>query len=335
VKIGYLGKQDSFALEMLRQMKAGNPQDEFLTWPPGEKAPAMDLEVLLAVGKVGAEELEGQTKLGLLQTASAGYDGIDVEAATKAGIWVASAPTTKTGNGESVAEFAVLLMLAASRRLNAALAFTRESEQIRPEKPEGNMALHGKTVCIVGLGGIGDLLVERLRGFGMVLTGVDKHPEHAPAGVKGYGSDELKVALAAADYVILAVPGTEKNENMIDAEVLAAMKKGAVLVNVARGTLVEEPALLAAVKSGHLYGAGIDVVKDEPVNAGNPLLTEQRIVVTPHIAGSTDVMLQGTVKYLSEVLAWYAKGIRPEGVVNEPKEPRITLREETQIDTSS
>jgi phosphoglycerate dehydrogenase-like enzyme len=325
VKVGYLGKQDSFAVEMLRQMKMGSPQNEFLTWLPGENAPAMDLEVLLAVGKVGAEELEGQTKLGLLQTASAGYDGVDVEAATKAGIWVASAPTTKTGNGESVAEFAVLLMLAASRRLNEELAFTRDSEQVRPERPEGNMALHGKTVCIVGLGGIGDLLVERLRGFGMVLTGVDKHPEHAPAGVKGYGSEELKIALAAADYVVLAIPGTEENENMIDAEVLAAMKKGAVLLNVSRGTLVDETALLVAVTSGHLYGAGLDVVKNEPVKPDNPLLSEPRIFVTPHIAGSTDVMLEGTVKYLREVLAGYKKGIRPEGAVNEPKEPRVPL----------
>jgi phosphoglycerate dehydrogenase-like enzyme len=325
VKIGYLGKQDSFAVEMLKQMKAGNSQDEFLTWLPGEKAPAMDLEVLLAIGKVGAEELEGQTKLGLLQTASAGYDGVDVEAATKAGIWVASAPTTKTGNGESVAEFAVLLMLAASRRLNEELAFTRDGEQVRPEKPEVNKALLGKTVCIVGLGGIGDLLVERLRGFGMVLTGVDKHPEHAPAGVKGYGSDQLKFALATADYVVLAIPGTKENENMIDAEVLAAMKMGAVLLNVSRGTLVDEPALLVAVTSGHLYGAGLDVVKNEPVKPDNPLLSEPRIFVTPHIAGSTDVMLDGTVKYLKEVLAGYIKGVRPEGAVNEPKEPRVPL----------
>jgi phosphoglycerate dehydrogenase-like enzyme len=325
VKIGYLGKQDSFAVEMLKQMKAGNSRDEFLTWLPGEKAPAMDLEVLLAIGKVGAEELEGQTKLGLLQTASAGYDGVDVEAATKAGIWVASAPTTKTGNGESVAEFAVLLMLAASRRLNEELAFTRDGDQVRPEKPEVNMALYGKTVCIVGLGGIGDLLVERLRGFGMVLTGVDKHPEHAPAGVKGYGSDQLKFALATADYVVLAIPGNKENENMIDAEVLSAMKKGAVLLNVSRGTLVDEPALLAAVTSGHLYGAGLDVVKNEPVKPDNPLLSEPRIFVTPHIAGSTDVMLEGTVKYLREVLAGYKKGVRPEGAVNEPKEPRVPL----------
>lgn len=326
MKIGYLGKQDSFAVEMLRQLKAKNPQDDFLAWLPSERAPAMDLEVLLAIGKVSAAELEGQTRLGLLQTASAGYDGVDVEAATKAGIWVASAPTTKTGNGESVAEFAVLLMLAASRRLNESLTYTRDSALDRPEKPEMNMALYGKTICIVGLGGIGDLLVERLRGFGMVLTGVDKYPEHAPGGVKAYGIDELKFALASADYVILAMPGTKENENMIDAEVLAVMKKGAVLVNVSRGILVEESALLAAVKSGHLYGAGLDVVKDEPVKPGNPLLSDPRILVTPHIAGSTDVMLEGTVKYLSEVLAKYGKGVRPEGTVNEPKEPRISLR---------
>jgi phosphoglycerate dehydrogenase-like enzyme len=169
------------------------------------------------------------------------------------------------------------------------------------------------------------LLVERLRGFGMVLTGVDKHPEHAPAGVKGYGSDQLKFALATADYVVLAIPGTKENENMIDAEVLAGMKKGAVLLNVSRGTLVDEPALLVAVTSGHLYGAGLDVVKNEPVKPDNPLLSEPRIFVTPHIAGSTDVMLEGTVKYLREVLAGYIKGVRPEGAVNEPKEPRVPL----------
>jgi phosphoglycerate dehydrogenase-like enzyme len=325
VKIGYLGKQDSFAIEMLRQMKARNMQHEFFDWLPGEKAPAFDLDVLLATGKVGAPEWEGQTRLGLLQTASAGYDGVDVEAATKAGIWVASAPTTKTGNGESVAEFAVLLMLAASRRLLEAFAFTRDSARDRPEKPERNVALYGKTVCIVGLGGIGDLLVERLRGFGMVLVGVDENPEHAPSDVKVHRSDELHLALASADYVVLAIPGTKENENIIDKSALAAMKQGAVLVNVSRGILVDESALLEAVTNGHLYGAGLDVVKDEPVKAANPLLLNSRIVVTPHIAGSTDIMLKGTVKYLSEVIAGYVKGIRPEGVINEPNHPRTSL----------
>jgi phosphoglycerate dehydrogenase-like enzyme len=105
------------------------------------------------------------------------------------------------------------------------------------------------------------------------------------------------------------------------------MKKNSVLINVARGILIDEPALLAAVKSGHLYGAGLDVVKNEPVSEGNPLLMEPRIFVTPHIAGSTDLMLDGTVRYLGEVLARYRNGLQSDGLVNEPTKPRVPLRE--------
>jgi phosphoglycerate dehydrogenase-like enzyme len=326
MQIGFLGKQNSFAMEMLRRLKLEHSQDEFLSWMPGDAPPSRELEILIAMGSVSSTELEQQTNLGLLQMASAGYEEVDMDAATKAGIWVAAAPTTKTGNGESVAEFAVLLMLAASRRLNQEIAFTHGDGKTRSEKPGPNRALFGKTVCIVGLGGIGDFLVERLRGFGMVLTGVDNHSEHAPAGVKIYRQDKLTTALTDADYVVLAVPATKQNENMIDANVLSAMKQNAVLVNVARGTLVDEAALLAAVKSGHLYGAALDVVKDEPVSAGNPLLMEPRIFVTPHIAGPTDLMLDGTVKYLGQVLNAYREGFRLEGIVNEPGRPRVALR---------
>jgi len=326
MKIGFLGKQNAFALEMLSRLQSEHPEDEFSAWQPGEKAPSMELEVIFAFGQVDSKAIGAQTKLGLIQMASAGYEGVDVDAATKAGVWVGSAPTTKTGNGESVAELAVLLMLAVSRRLNEELAVTKGHAQVSA-KLEVNRALFGKTACIVGLGGIGDLLIERLRGFGMILTGVDNHPEHAPTGVKGYGHDELKFAAAGADYLVLAIPGTKDNENMIDGTVLAAMKKNAVLVNVGRGTLVDESALLAAVKSGHLYGAGLDVVKDEPVNRGNPLLMEPRIFVTPHIAGSTDLMLDGTVSYLGDVLAEFRQGIRSGGIVNEPLNPRVPLRD--------
>jgi phosphoglycerate dehydrogenase-like enzyme len=330
IKIGFFGKQNSFALEMLRRLKLEHPRDAFFTWQPGEKAPSTELKVIIAFGTVDSKDIKGQTELGLLQMASAGYEGVDVDAATKAGVWVGSAPTTKTGNGESVAEVAVLLMLAASRRLNEELAFTHGRAQSRPDKWEENRALSGKTACIVGLGGIGDLLIERLRGFGMILTGVDDHPERAPDGVRAYGHAELKIAAADADYLILAIPGTKENENMIDRTVLAAMKKGAVLVNVARGTLIDEPALLTAVKSGHLFAAGLDVVKNEPVSEKDPLLMEPRIFVTPHVAGSTDLMLDGTVKYLGEVLTRYRDGLRPESIVNEPMNPRVPLRESPQ-----
>jgi phosphoglycerate dehydrogenase-like enzyme len=325
MKIGFLGKQTAFALEMFKRLQSEHPADQFSAWQPGDTPPARELEVIFASGKVDGKVIENQPKLGLLQMASAGYDGVDVEAATKAGVWVASAPTTKTGNGESVAEHAVLLMLAVSRRLNEELALMHGRAPV-PATLEVNRTLFGKTACIVGLGGIGELIVERLRGFGMILTGVDNHPEHSPHGVKGYGPDELKLAAAEADYLVLAIPGTKDNENMIDAPLLAAMKKNAVLINIGRGSLVAELALLAAVQSGHLYGAGLDVVKNEPVSEGNPLLAEPRIFVTPHIAGTTDLMLAGTVKYLGEVLANYREGVRSEGIVNEPMKPRAPLR---------
>ncbi len=327
MNIGYLGMKHSFSLEMVKQLQAKYFNDTFYEWPPKDKDQdkAAELDILLATGPVQQDVFEAQPKLGLLQMASAGYDGVDVDAATRAGIWVASAPTGKTGNGESVAEHAVLLMLAASRRLNEELAFTRAPAQNRPEKPEGNKALFGKTACIVGLGGIGALLVERLRGFGMTLTGVDKFPEHAPTGVKPYGEHQLQEALADADYVILALPATNENENLFDAKMLASMKQQSILVNVARGTLVDEPALLAAIRSGHLYAAGLDVVKDEPISAGNPLLEEPLIVVTPHIAGPTDLMLDGSLNFLAEVLENYRKGLKSPGLLNEPANPRVAL----------
>jgi len=121
---------------------------------------------------------------------------------------------------------------------------------------------------------------------------------------------------------------------MIDGTVLAAMRKNAVLINVGRGTLVDEAALLASVKSGHIYAVGLDVVKDEPVTEGNPLLMEPRIFVTPHIGGSTDVMLDGTVKYLGEVLAEYQNGLRSVGIINDPIKPRVPLREHSDGDKS-
>jgi phosphoglycerate dehydrogenase-like enzyme len=334
MKIGFFGKQNAFALEMLRRLQLDHSRDDFSPWEPGEEAPSTELEVIIAFDRVVSKEIEAQAKLGLVQMASAGYEGVDVEAATKAGVWVGSAPTTKTGNGESVAEVALLLMLAASRRLNEQLSLTHGSPQNRSEKWEENMALFGKTACIVGLGGIGGLLIERLRGFGMILTGVDNHPDHAPKGVRAYGHDELKIAAAEADYLVLAIPATKENENMIDESILGEMKNNAVLVNVARGSLVDESALLAAVKSGHLYGAGLDVVKDEPVSEGNPLLMERRIFVTPHIAGSTDVMLDGTVKYLGEVLAEYRNGLRSADIINNPIKPRVLLREYSNGDKS-
>lgn len=322
MKIAVLSKPSEFAGKVLERLRGAGTGDEFLAWTVGAAAPAGDLEVLLTMGAAGGEEFAGQPKLGLVQTLSAGYDGIDVEAATAAGVWVSYAPSERTGNGVSVAEFAVMLLLAAARPLRQGLEFAADRGAARPEM---GGALSGKTVCIVGMGSIGALISERLRPFGVMLTGVDRRPEEAPAGVKVYAMEELKTALGEADLVVIAIRGTKENENLFDAEAFAAMKRGAVLVNVARGSLVDEEALLAAIRSGQLGGAGLDVVKNEPVAPDDPLMGVPEIFITPHVAGMTDLMLEGTAKYVLEVLELYAAGKRPDSLVNDPEQPRRVL----------
>lgn len=180
-------------------------------------------------------------------------------------------------------------------------------------------------MCIVGLGSIGQLLADRLRPFGVRLVATDEHPEHAAADVTAFPADQLKIAVAQADYVVICVRASKENENLINASVLRAMKRGAILVNIARGMLVDEDALLAAVKDGQISAAGLDVLQKEPPDPKNPLLGLPQVLVTPHIAGSTDLMLEGTVNYISEVVGEFAAGKKPKSVLNNPQKPRRVL----------
>ena len=310
MKIGLFSAKDEFSGRLYQALEE-QVQGEFVRWTHGEAAPVNDLEAVVVMGALTAEEMQSQPKLRFVQTASAGYDGIDVEAATEAGIWVSYAPSEATGNAASVAEFVVLLLLGASRRLRMAL--------------ELNVALMGKTVCIVGRGGIGNVVADRLRPFGMILTAVDREPENAAGDIRAYPLEKLKEALGKADHVVICIRASEENENLFNAETLGAMKKGSVLVNIARGTLVDEDALRAAVKSGHLFAAGLDVQKNEPVKPDDPLLGVPEILVTPHIAWSTEMMLEGTTEYLVKVLREYGDGRLPESLANAPKTPRDGL----------
>jgi phosphoglycerate dehydrogenase-like enzyme len=174
-------------------------------------------------------------------------------------------------------------------------------------------------VCIVGLGSIGEQLVERLRPFGVKIVATDEHPEHAPADVTAYSADQMNIAVAHADFVVICVRASKENENLINASVLGAMKRGAVLVNIARGTLIDEVALVAAVKDGQISAAGLDVLKSEPLDPNNLLLKLPQVLVTPHIAGSTDLMLNGTANYVSVVIKEFAAGKKSKSILNSPE----------------
>lgn len=324
MKIAFLHSENDFNAEMLCELRSRLTQHELLPWITGEGAPAHDLDVLLSVGQVERRQLEDQPKLALIQTASTGYENVDIDAATELGIWVSYAPSDLTGNAISVAEFAVLLLLGASRHLGQALQSLHDNA-VKPSRL--NPALSGKTVCVVGLGSIGKLLVDRLRPFGMKIVATDEHPDHAPADVTAFPADQLEAAVAHADYVVVCVRASKENDNLINASVLRAMKRGAILVNIARGMLVDEGALLAAVKDGQISAAGLDVLQKEPPDPKNPLLDLPQVLVTPHIAGSTYLMLNGTVNYVSQVIEEFAAGKKPKSILNTPQKPRRALRE--------
>ena len=322
MKIAFLRRPSLFLDHLTSGIAERLSAYEFVTWDAGTPAPATDLDVLLVVGTLAREQLARQSKLFFIQTTSAGYDGIDVDAATDLGIWVSSAPSGETGNAISVAEWAVFLMLGASRRFNHAGAMLRD-----PSLPANAIAssLAGKIVCIVGLGAIGRLLVDRLRPFEMRISGTDARPDDAPTEVKAYPMERLHEAVQKADYVVVCAPGTKENENLIDAEAIAAMKPGAILINVSRGSLVDEGALADAVRSGHIAAAGLDVLKQEPPDRANPLLALEDVLITPHIAGATDLMLAGTIDFVGGIVDQLAAGHRPKSVLNAPKNPRRPL----------
>jgi phosphoglycerate dehydrogenase-like enzyme len=322
MKIAFLISAGRFPSGILQELSAQLPQHQLIHWPRGESSPATDIEVLLVLGEVTAAQMAGQTKLALIQTVTAGYEEIDIDAANKLGIWVSFSPSEVTGNAASVAEFAVLLMLGASRHLQQVVPLGEGSAGSLGIPP----AMSGKTVCIVGLGNIGRLLVDRLRPFGMRLLAVDHHPDRAPADVKAFQSEQLHPAVAEADYVVICARAGKENENLIDRPAMEAMKRGAILVNIARGSLIDEAALYELVKSGHIAAAGLDVLKSGPGGVKSPLFDLPQILVTPHIAGATDLTFQGTLNYIKQVIEAFAAGEKPKSVLNAPAHPRRLLR---------
>jgi phosphoglycerate dehydrogenase-like enzyme len=322
VKIAFRHSGSLLLNDLSRALGKRLAKHTFLDWAVGDAAPADDIELLLVMGQLTRDDLERQQRLFFVQTTSAGYEGIDIDAATELGIWVSFAPSGETGNAISVAEWAILLMIGASRRLKAVLASLGDPSA-EPERI--SVALSGKTACIVGLGAIGRNLVERLLPFGMTLVATDEHPETAPDHVRAYPTTQLRAAVTHADYVVVCAPASKENEHLIDASVLAAMKRGAILVNVSRGSLVDETALIAALDRGQIAAVGLDVVTHEPIEKSEPLLRFPQALVTPHVAGGTDLMIAGTIAHIEAVVKGLDAGKKPQSTLNTPPHPRRAL----------
>ncbi len=235
------------------------------------------------IRRVDAALMDAAPRLRLIQKIGVGLNTIDLDAARARGIAVCNLPGT---NAPAVAEHALLLMLAALRRLPVFDAATRAGTgwSMDPAIQDGIGELGRRTVGLVGFGEIPRALAPVLTALGCRVLYTARH-ERADAGAAFVPLDTL---LAEADVVSLHVPLTEATANLLDAARLGRMKPGAVLVNTARGGLVDQAALVAALRAGRLGAAGLDVYADEPADPADPLFALPNVVVTPHSAWITD-----------------------------------------------
>lgn len=231
---------------------------------------------------LSAEDIAQAPRLRLIQKIGVGVNTIDLDAARARGIAVCNLPGT---NARAVAELTLLLMLGALRRVAQFDAETRAGRgwAQSPEVQDGLFELGGRTVGLVGYGAIPALLAPVLAALGCRLLYTARAPKENAAGAYR----DLDALLAESDVVSLHIPETPATRGLIDAGAIARMKPGAVLVNTARGGLVDQAALVTALRSGHLAAAGLDVFAAEPVDPADPLLSLANVVVTPHVAWLT------------------------------------------------
>jgi phosphoglycerate dehydrogenase-like enzyme len=255
-----------------------------------------DADVLLHVLEpVTAVVIDAALRLKLIQKIGIGVNTIDLGAARRRGVAVCNMPGTNT---QAVAEMTLLLMLATLRGLARLDDLTRIGKgwELDPKISDDFGELSGRTVGLVGFGAVGRRLVPMLQAIGAKVV----YTSRRPAADSPIAFLPFRELLPVADLLSLHLPLTAETTGMIGAAAFAAMKRGSVLINTARGPLVDETALCAALTSGHLRGAGLGVFSREPVSPDDPLLRLPNVVVTPHLAWLTAETLERSLAVISE-----------------------------------
>ncbi|UCD44678.1 MAG: 2-hydroxyacid dehydrogenase [Candidatus Bathyarchaeota archaeon] len=260
--------------------------------------------------------MEAAPRLKIIQMPSVGYDEVDLKAADELGIPVAN---TQGCNAPSVAEHAIMFMLVLLKR-----GLLNHEATLRGEWPQMDIAvggkvleLGGKTLGILGLGAIGTEVAKRARVFGpqIIYNKRSRLPEDEEKrlGVEYAGFDEL---LQLSDILSVHVPLTPETWGMIGREEIAMMKPGAILLNLARGGVVDDAALAEALREGRLSGAGLDVFQDEPLGPGSVFVGVENVMTSPHVSGASKETMGRGFKMCGENLARVFRGEDPEYVVN-------------------
>ena len=232
-----------------------------------------------------------------------GFDNVDVAGCAAHGVAACNTPDAPT---TSTAEHALALLLAVSKRLKSAEARLRDGDGlVGTPAAVGGLELDGRTLGLIGCGRIGRRLGGYAEALGMQVLAHDPHLDAAPVG----RLVDLEEIWSSADVVSLHAPSTPATRHIVNAASLAAMRPGVVIINCARGALVDHDALLTAVESGHVAGAGLDVTDPEPLPADHPLLHRDDVLVTPHVASGTTVGVERIMaQALAQALVWLRGG---------------------------
>ncbi|WP_147652147.1 phosphoglycerate dehydrogenase [Vulcaniibacterium gelatinicum] len=283
---------------------------------PARLAAALaDVDVLIvrSATQVPAEAIAAAPRLKVIGRAGAGVDTIDVDAATARGIAVMNAPD---GNTLAAAEHALSLLFALARHIPRADAGMKAGEW--PKAGLTGFELEGKTLGVIGLGRIGSTVARKAQGIGMEVIAHDPFLPPAAAGKGSVPLKSLDELLASADIVTLHVPRTKETTHLLSEARLRSMKRGAWLINAARGGLVDEAALLRLLDEGHLAGAALDTFATEPLPADSPLRRHPRLILTPHLGASTSEAQQAVSTILARQIVDFLQTGAVAGCVNLP-----------------
>jgi len=271
--------------------------------------------ILLRSGYVTASLLDRLPDLRVIAVHGAGVDPVDVHACTERGVLVTNTPGA---NADAVAEITVALILSLLRRIPDA-AHRAMAERAWDAARHTGGELKGRTLGLVGFGQIGRRVAAIANAFGARVVAAD--PVQSADAIRAQGAEPLSLddLLAAADIVSLHAPAIPATHHMIDTAAIAKMKPGAMVVNCARGSLVGEAALAAALKDGRLGGAALDVLEGEPPDPASPIYDAPNVILTPHMAGSTQECLVTIARTAGEDIARVLRGEAARFPVNVPK----------------
>jgi D-3-phosphoglycerate dehydrogenase len=266
-----------------------------------------DALVVRSATKVNKDIISQAAKLKVIGRAGVGLDNVDLDAATQKGIIVMNTPA---GNTISTAEHTFSMILSLSRNIPQANISTKKGEWKRSKFM--GVELYSKTLGIIGFGRIGSEVAKRALSFGMKILAYDPFLSREVAGGLGVEIVELKELLERSDYITVHTPLTEETKHMISTDEFAVMKKGVRVINCARGGIIDEAALINAIKEGKVSGAAIDVFENEPLPAESELLKLDNVITTPHLGASTEEAQVNVAIEVAEIVrdALLGKGIR-------------------------